>query len=145
MKNPALFAKSLVAKNVWNLINGTGLWVQIAIKKYITPLTLLDWIRVSVKKKKGIFICWKAVLWSFDLIGQSLVWKVGTGVEVCIGIDPWLGYKWRHSLPVSMIVKLHNEGYFVLRDIACMGIALLQEQGWLNADLLGFDEQEIII
>ena len=93
-----------------------------------------------MKKKKYISICWKAVLWSFDLIGQSLVWRIGTGTEVRIGIDPWLGCKWRHNLPVSMIEKLHIGGYFVLRDIACMGTTLLQEQGWLNANHLGFDE-----
>ena len=69
LKIHALFVKSLAAKNVWNLINGTGPWVQIATQKYIYPLTLLDWIRVSVKKKKGISICSKVVLWSFDLIG----------------------------------------------------------------------------
>ena len=42
LKIPAFFAKSLAAKNVWNLINGTGLWAQIAIQKYISPLSLLD-------------------------------------------------------------------------------------------------------
>ena len=65
--------------------------MQIAIQKYISPLSILDWIRVDVKKKKGISICWKAVLWLFDLIGQSLVWRIGAGTEVRIGIDPWLG------------------------------------------------------
>ena len=68
------------------------------------------------------------------------MWRIGIGTEVRIVIDPWLGCKWIHNLPVSMIEKLHIGGYFVLRDIACMGTALLQEQGWLNADLLGFDE-----
>ena len=57
MKIPALFAKSLAAKNVWSLINGIGLWVQIAIQKYISPLSLLDWIRSDVKKNNGISIC----------------------------------------------------------------------------------------
>ena len=112
---------------MWNLINGTGLWVQIAMQKYIFPLTLLDWIRVSVKKKKGISICWKAVLWSLDLIGQSLVWRVETGTEVRIGIDPWLGCKWRHCLPESMIDKLHNAGFSVLKDIAFLGTILLRD------------------
>ena len=73
------------------------------------------------------------------------MWQIWTGAKVHIGIDPWLGCKWRHNLPMTMIDKLHNEGYFVLRDIAVMGTALLQEQGWLNADFLGFDGQEIII
>ena len=73
------------------------------------------------------------------------MWRIGIGIEVRIGIDPWLGCKWRHNLPVSMIVKLHNEGYFVLKYIACIGTSLLQDQGWMNADFLGFEDHEIII
>ena len=110
LKIPALFAKSLAAKSVWNLIHGTGLWVQIYLQKYIRRLSLLDWIRVSVKKKRGISSCWKVVLWSFDLIGQSLMWRIGTGSEVRIGMDPWLGCKWRHCLAISMTDKLHYAG-----------------------------------
>ena len=44
-----------------------------------------------------------------------------------------------------MIDKLHTVGIYVLRDIACFGSTLLQDQGWLNADLFGFDDQEITI
>ena len=86
MKIPILFAKSLAAKNVWNLLHGTGLWVQIAFQKYIYPLSLMDWIRVIVKKKLCMSICWKSVLWSFDLIGNYLIWKVGNGANVRIGL-----------------------------------------------------------
>ena len=42
LKIPVLFAKTLAAKNVWNLLHGLGLWVQIALQKYIYPLSLLD-------------------------------------------------------------------------------------------------------
>ena len=73
------------------------------------------------------------------------MWKAGTGTKVRIGIDPWLGCKWRHVLPASMIDKLHNAGFFVLNDIACLGMVLLQDQGWLHADVFGFVEQENII
>ena len=92
-------------------------------------LTLLDWIRVSVKKKRGISIFWKVVLCSFDLIGQFLVWKVGNGAEVRIGMDPWVGYKWRHSLSSSMIDKLHYAGFYFLKDIACLGVSIMLDQG----------------
>ena len=112
LKIPALFAKALVAKNVWNLLHGTGLWVQIAIQKYISPLSLLDWIRVMVRKKRCMPICWKAVLWSFDLIGNFLSWKVGSGINVRIGLDPWVGCKCRHALPFSLVDKLHSVGIF---------------------------------
>ena len=57
LKILVLFTKALGAKSVWNIIHGSGLWVQIAIHKYIRPLYLLDWIRVNEKKKRGISIC----------------------------------------------------------------------------------------
>ena len=69
------------------------------------------------------------------------MWKVGTGTEVRIGIDPWLGCKLRHVLPASMIDKLHNAGFSVLKDNACLGTVLIQDQGWLHADVFGFVEQ----
>ena len=49
LKIPSFFAKALAAKNVWKVINGKGLWVQIVVQKYIYPMSLLDWIRSTVK------------------------------------------------------------------------------------------------
>ena len=66
-------------------------------------MNILEWIRSTIKKKKNISICWKAVLWAFDLIGNFLVWKIGSGNAVHIGLDPWVGLKWRHALPIPMI------------------------------------------
>ena len=135
---------ALFAKNVWNLLHGKGLWVQIAIQKYIAPLSLLDWIRVTVKKKRCMPICWKAVLWSFDLIGNFLSWKVGSGINVRIGLDPWVGCKWRHSLPMCLVDKLHAVGLFSLSDIGCLDLSLLNNQGWLSAEMIGLTEQHDI-
>ena len=103
LKVTVVFAKALAAKNVWNIIHGKGLWVSIAVQKYIHPLNILEWIRSPVKKKKCISICWKAVLWDFDIIGNFLVWKIGNRTVVHIGVDPWIGCKWRHAFPSSMI------------------------------------------
>ena len=35
LKIPSVFAKALAAKNVWKVINGKGLWVQIVVQIYI--------------------------------------------------------------------------------------------------------------
>ena len=52
LKVSALFAKALAAKSVWNIIHELGLWVKIAIHKYIRPLSLLEWIRVNERRKE---------------------------------------------------------------------------------------------
>ena len=42
LKIPAVFAKALVAKSVWNIIVGSGLWVHIVVQKYVHPISILD-------------------------------------------------------------------------------------------------------
>ena len=44
-----------------------------------------------------------------------------------------------------MIDKLHSAGFYALKDIACIGIVILQDQVWLTADFFDFVDQEIII
>ena len=54
LKVPAVFAKALGTKNVWNIIHGSSLWVKIDVQKYIHPLTILEWIRSLAKRKRCI-------------------------------------------------------------------------------------------
>jgi hypothetical protein len=37
--------QSTRAKNIWTLLQGKGLWVQVIGEKYIFPTTLEDWER----------------------------------------------------------------------------------------------------
>ena len=57
-------------------------------------------------------ICWKAVLWDFDIIENFLLWNIGNGAVVHLGVDPWVGCKWRHIFPPYVIEKLHLAGGF---------------------------------
>ena len=99
-----------------------------------------------LKRKKCISICWKVVLWAFDITGNFLVWHIGNGNAVRIGVDPWLGCKWRHILPSSMIEKLNVAGFHYLSDIGLQGFPSVLEQQWFNADFIGFtDPHEIAV
>ena len=59
------------------------------------------------------------------------------GADVRLGLDPWVGCKWRHVLSSLIIDKLHFVGIFFLKDIGGPGVTFLMEQGWLSADNLG--------
>ena len=47
-------------------------------------------------------------------------------------------------LPSLLTDKLHTAGIFFLKDIGCLGVSIMSEQGWISADNLGIvDHQEI--
>ena len=89
-------------------------------------------------------ICWKVVLWSFDIIGNNLVSKIGNGVDVHLGMDPWVGYKWRHLLPYPLVEKLHSVGVFSLKDIG-IPVSPVMEQALLPADHFGLDFEDVSV
>ena len=62
-----------------------------------------------------------------------------------IGMDPWVGCKWRHTLPSSLVDNLHNVGLFVLSDIGCPDLYLLDNQEWFTTALIGLTDQHDII
>jgi hypothetical protein len=73
LKNPFLFSKSLAAKNVWRLLQGKGLWVQVISEKYITPTTVEDWVRNLDKQLHNASNIWKVVNSTFQLVGNWLI------------------------------------------------------------------------
>jgi hypothetical protein len=54
---------------------------------------------------------WKAIISAFQLVGNWLIWKVGKGDIVQIGLDPWVGSKGRHILSPQLILELRGRGY----------------------------------
>ena len=88
LKNIFWFSTALAAKCKWRLISTTSLWTKVIMQKYITPSTLIEWIRNTEKSCRGGSIFWKAIIKSFSLIGDNLAWRVGNGASVRVGLDP---------------------------------------------------------
>jgi hypothetical protein len=48
-----LFSKAMVAKGSWRLITTTSIWMRVVHKKYIAPLSIMDWVRSNDKRKSS--------------------------------------------------------------------------------------------
>ena len=77
LENIFIFAKYLVAKGGWIILKMENLWAHVMIQKYISLDSMEDWIRRLEKTHVGGSIFWKAVVKSFDVIGNGLAWRVG--------------------------------------------------------------------
>ena len=62
------------------------------------------------------------------------------GNVVRIGLDPWIGCKWRHVLPSPMLEKLHLAGFYFIYDIGLLSLPTLISQQWLNVETIGFSD-----
>ena len=69
------------------------------------------------------------------------MWQVGNGAEVCLGLDSWVGCKWRHLLSLNLVEKLHSVGVFSLKDIG-IPVSPVMEQAWLPVDHFGLIDHE---
>ena len=91
-------------------------------------------------------ICWKAVPWDFYIIENFLVWNIENGYVVSLGVDPWVGCKWRHIFPPYVIEKLHLDGIFFLNDIGVPGLTCLRVHRSLSPDSIScVDPHEIVV
>jgi hypothetical protein len=86
-------------------------------RKILPPTVYLDWIRSPNKSAKKGTIIWKAIINSFHIIGDWLIWKIGDDSKVLIGKDPWIGCANNHLLPEELVISLNQRGFFYLNQI----------------------------
>jgi hypothetical protein len=144
LKNIFLFSKSIAEKCYWILIKTTSLWTRVVYQKYIAPLTTLDWIQNTNKTSPGISIIWKYMINSFDLIGNSLVWRVGSGRSIHLGMDPWPSCKLGNLLHVGTQNRLAQGSYYNLVQVGDPIQTNFWHQGWLSGHRLGLPEEDLI-
>jgi len=140
LKNIFLFSQALATKGGWRLIKTSSLWTRVIIQKYLAPASVEDWIRSRVKTHAGGSVIWKAVVKSFHILESNLVWNVGNGHNLKIGVDPWLGSGQHHLLPIHIIEQLGQRGIHFLCDLADREQGEFGLQRWLRASSFGLDE-----
>eukprot|EP00253_Pinus_taeda_P007836 PITA_07836 len=150
IKNLNDFSNSLAAKSGWRLISSENLWTRVVKRKYIDPMPLENWIRDPNKKGRNISVIWKATTETFKVIEQGLSWQVGSGENVKIGRDPWVGCNDRYALSPGLIRHLDSKGIFHLHQIEKIGHSSIWGQAWktgedLDLNPVWWDEWQIFI
>lgn len=93
------------------------------------------------KLTSNVSIHWKALVQCFPLVGRWLVWKVGNGEQVRIGVDPWVGYKNKFRFPYWLIEMLQDRGICTLNQAVNQVNTNIWQQGWKKVDSLGLEDK----
>ena len=100
-------------------------------------LVSIEWVMLENKSKGGYSIIWKAMVQAYDLIGTGLVWRVGSGSRVQLGLDPWVGSGRSHLLPEVVCLFLFYRGILFLSQVTDPTTTNILHKGWLGSDRLG--------
>jgi hypothetical protein len=118
IRNLNWFSLSLAAKSCWRGLFGEGLWTSVLKKKYLKGIDLTSWIRKNESKFSVASIIWKNFMNSLPLIKIWLAWSVGSGKQVILGLDPFIGGNALCTLSGPLIKHLNNVHIFTLAQAA---------------------------
>lgn len=126
------FAQALAAKQGWLLLKRKILWSEVITHKYIWPLSIIDWIRRPSWNRNGISVVWRAILNTIPIIRDGLLWKIGNGASVRIGIDPWTRSGNSYQLPPDLINYLNNRGIRYIGQLGDHQNSTFLSQAWFS-------------
>jgi len=132
IKSLSDFAQALTAKQGWSLTKMDNLWVEVIHHKYIWPSSITEWLRRPNWNHLGISSIWRATLKAMPLIRDNLLWRIGNGAQVRIGLDPWPGSGNAHLLPAGLIRNLNNRGIKYLAQIGDPQRSNIFTQAWVT-------------
>ena len=73
----------------------------------------MEWIQNPNKKHPKCSNIWKETLDDFDLIRNSLSWKIGNGKNFRVGFDPWIGCERQHYLSQNLVSPLREKEFYL--------------------------------
>ena len=140
IKNLPLFCISLRMKSFWYALNTSGIWNQLIRTKYMKDLSVQSWFRNKLFRYNNTSRIWMGFMNILNWIGQGLIWQVGCGTEVRVGVDPIVGLGSTYILPYELRTYLEDFGIITLAQ------AKNQETGlWFTAEELDLcDEWSIL-
>lgn len=94
----------------------------------------MDWIRDGPGCRGNMSVIWRGLLELLPSMISELVWLVGVGSLVRVGIDNFVGGDESYKISSRLIETLHSKGYYTLNHVCSSSQEL--DNYWMNAEYL---------
>lgn len=129
---------TLVEKSLWFILTNNKIWHYILIEKYIVQNTLMHHIRLRQKNTK-LSNKWRAITFSFPIVGNILAWVIWLSTNIQIQLDPIA--RCCHNIFIIEVISQKIQGLkkSTFNKTKRPTTTTLWEQGWIQVDELGVD------
>jgi len=109
--NLKLFGKALLCKTLFRGIYGTGSWSMMIQNRYLKGRSLEFWYRRGTLGIKTGSAIWNSFRKIFLFSIQNLRWRMFSGANIFIGIDPMVSDT-QNLIPADLSLFLQSKGIF---------------------------------
>ena len=108
------FSLSLRLKSFWLVLNNFGIWNKLISIKYLKNRPVHIWLREKRFVVQNASILWRGFVETLPWLGKGLIWNVGNGSLIRVGVDPMVGFGTNYILPVGLREYLEDYGIVTL-------------------------------
>ena len=116
IKHLPSFNLSLRLKSFWRVLNYSGIWNKLISVKYLKNRPVHIWLREKRFVVKNASILWRGFVETLPWIGKGLIWNVGNGTSIRVGVDPMIGFGTNYILPIGLREYLEDYGIVTLNQ-----------------------------
>ena len=101
---------------------------------------MINWNKGMKKIQNGILNIWNAMLHSFHVLNDWMVWKPGDGLKIRVGEDPLVDSDSFYKLSEGLVNVLNEKGIFFLAQVSRETNIDIQFQNWKSSSQLGISK-----
>ena len=116
IKHLPSFSLALRLKIFWLVLNNSGIWNKLISVKYLKNRPVHIWLREKRFVVQNASILWRGFVETLPWLGKGLIWNVGNGSLIRVGVDPMVGFGTDYILPVGLREYLEDFGIVTLNQ-----------------------------
>ena len=116
IKHLPSFSLALRLKSFWLVLNNSGIWNKLISVKYLKNRPVHIWLREKIFVVQNASILWRGFVETLLWLGKGLIWNVGNGSLIRVGVDPMVGFGTDYILPVGLREYLEDFGIVTLNQ-----------------------------